>query len=251
MLGLKTLQGGVPGILLSVRLYALLLLLGLISLAWNLMSALLHPLMPEPRARVFGRAGIAHVYRWFWGLAQLVGVLKLDASELDGLRHETTGLIIAANHPSMLDALLIVAQLPQGVCVMKADLMRNIFLGAGARLARYIRNDSPRGMIRGAVANLREGAHLVLFPEGTRTVQRPVNPFRPGITLIAQLAQVPIQTVIIETDSPYLGKGWPIWRRPPMPVVFRMRLGQRFAPEADHAALLKRLERYFVEELRA
>ena len=173
----------------------------------------------------------------------------MDSTDLDALRDETTGLIIAANHPSMLDALLIVAKLPQGVCVMKAELMRNIFLGAGARLARYIRNDSPRGMIRGAVANLREGAHLVLFPEGTRTVRRPINPFRPGITLIAQLAQVPIQTVIIETDSPYLGKGWPIWRRPALPVVFRLRLGQRFAPQADHAALLQRLERYFIEEL--
>ena len=29
--------------------------------------------------------------------------------------------------------------------------MRNLFLGAGARLARYIRNDSPRSMMRCAV----------------------------------------------------------------------------------------------------
>ena len=247
MLGVTWLQRGVRGILL----YGLLLLLGLISLAWNLMAALLYPLLPAQRALVFGRAGIAHVYRAFWSLAQVIGVLKLDASELEGLRHEATGLIIAANHPSMLDALLIVSRLPNGVCVMKAELMRNIFLGAGARLARYIRNDSPRAMIRGAVAHLRAGAHLVLFPEGTRTVQRPVNAFRPGITLIAQLAQVPIQTVLIETDSPYLSKGWPIWRVPAMPVVYRLRLGQRFAPEPDHAALLKRLETFFVEELRA
>ena len=39
-----------------------------------------------------------------------------------------------------------------------------------------------------------------MFPEGTRTVGAPVNAFKPGITLIAQLAQVPIQTVIIESD---------------------------------------------------
>ena len=71
-----------------------------------------------------------------------------------------------------------------------------------------------------------------MFPEGTRTVTRPLNRFRPGITLIAKLAQAPIQTVFIETDSPYLGKGWPIWRAPPLPIVFRVRLGQRFAPRA-------------------
>ena len=115
----------------------------------------------------------------------------------------------------------------------------------------YIRNDPPRGMIRSCVANLQAGGQLVLFPEGTRTLQAPINPFRPGITLIAHMAQVPIQTVFIETPSPYLGKGWPIWRAPPFPVVFNARLGARFAPEADHIGLLKRLESYFANEIGA
>jgi hypothetical protein len=55
---------------------------------------------------------------------------------------------------------------------------------------------------------------------------------------------VPIQTVPIETDSPYAGKGWPLWCLPPLPVVFRVRLGERFAPEpgTDHEALRQRLE---------
>ena len=65
------------------------------------------------------------------------------------------GLILVANHPSMLDALILFARLPSGVCIMKADLMRNPFLGTGAQLARYIRNDSTRGMIRCAAACLR------------------------------------------------------------------------------------------------
>ena len=67
---------------------------------------------------------------------------------------------------------------------------------------------------------------------------------------MAHMAQVPIQTVIIESDTPYLGKGWPIWRTPQFPMVFRLRLGERFAPEADHMGLLKRLEHYFAEELK-
>jgi 1-acyl-sn-glycerol-3-phosphate acyltransferase len=124
-----------------------------------------------------------------------------------------------------------------------------VFLGAGARLARYICDDSPVGMVRGAVACLRESAQLVMFPEGTRTVERPINRFRPGIALIARRAQVPIQAVIIETDTPYLRKGWPIWRMPAFPIRIRVRLGERFAPEGDHPALLEKLERYFVREL--
>ncbi|MEX8493525.1 MAG: 1-acyl-sn-glycerol-3-phosphate acyltransferase, partial [Sphaerotilus sp.] len=71
----------------------------------------------------------------------------------------------------------------------------------------------------------------------------------PGITLMAQRAGVPIQTVLIETDSPYAGKGWPLWRLPPLPVVFRVRLGERFAPDTDHEALRQRLQAYFTKEL--
>ena len=241
------------GLVHTVVMYLLLLLLGLVSLAWNLLALLIRPLMPAARGRTLGRAAIACIYRTFWSITAVFGILRIEAQALEALRDEPGGLIIAANHPSMLDALLVVARLPRGVCIMKASLMRNVFLGAGARLARYICNDSARGMIRGAVANLRDGAQLVLFPEGTRTVRTPINRFRPGVTLIAHLAQVPIQTVIIETDSPYLGKGWPIWRTPPVPIVFRARLGRRFAPAPapDHHALLQQLEDYFAMELAA
>ena len=235
----------------TVVMYLLLLLLGTASLAWNLIAWLIYPLLPARRGTTLGRAAISLIYRVLWSISAAFGILRVEAKALDALRDEPGGLIIAANHPSMLDALLVVARLPRGVCIMKAALMSNVFLGPGARLARYMCNDSVRGTIRSAVANLREGAQLVLFPEGTRTVEAPLNPFRPGVTLIAHLAQVPIQTVIIETDSPYLGKGWPIWRTPPVPIVFRARLGQRFAPEADHHALLKRLEQYFARELAA
>ena len=232
-----------------VLFYVLLIHLAAMSLTWNMVALLLYPLLPRAHGAVVGRAAVSSVYRGFWTCAQWLGLMRIGSDALDVLERDA-GLIIAANHPSMLDALLIIARVPRGICIMRSSLMRNPFLGAGARLARYIRNEPPRGMIRGAVANLKAGGQLVLFPEGTRTIAAPVNSFRPGITLIAHMAQVPIQTVLIEADSTYLGKGWPIWRPPEFPVVIRVRLGERFEPEADHQGLLKRLEAYFAAELR-
>ena len=229
--------------------YVLLAHLGAMSLTWNLVCFVIYPFLTREQGVVVGRAAISSVYRGFWSCAQWLGLMRIDYTALDVLSRDA-GLIIAANHPSMLDALLVIARVPRGICIMRASLMRNPFLGAGARLARYIRNEPPRGMIRSCVANLKAGGQLVLFPEGTRTVQSPINPFRPGITLIAHMAGVPIQTVFIESESPYLTKGWPIWRTPQFPVVFSVRLGERFAPEGDHQSLLKRLEAYFTEELR-
>lgn len=235
-------------VLLAPPLYLLLLGLGLMSLAWNLVAMVLYPLLPAGRGRDVGRAAIAHGYRLFWTVACACGMMRIDARCLSALRDEQ-GLVIIANHPTMLDALLLVAHLPHSACIMKASLMRNVFLGAGARLARYIRNDSARTMVRLAVDDLRDGGQLVVFPEGTRTTGGRLNAFRPGVTLIARLAQAPIQTVFIDTDSPYLGKGWPIWRVPPLPIVFHLRLGERFAPMADSNALTARLEQYFQQHL--
>jgi 1-acyl-sn-glycerol-3-phosphate acyltransferase len=229
-----------------------LLLLGLMSLGWNLVALLLYPLLPRDTGRRIGRAMIARGYAWFWSVARLSGMLRLEGQALDALRDEP-GLIVAANHPSMLDALMLVARLPKSACIMKASLMRNPFLGPGARLARYIRNDSARGMVRLAVEDLRAGGQLVLFPEGTRTTQPPLNPLQPALTLIAKRAGAPIQTVLIDTDSPYLGKGWPLWKLPPLPIVFTVRLGKRFHPReapAEHGAWQREIEAWFRAHVR-
>lgn len=238
-----------PGVL-SRLLFALVIAqLGFVLLVWSLVSPILSLLLPRRTGTRIGRHVIALMFRSCWWSAERFGLMRIDASALDVLRDEPGGLIVAANHPTMLDAMLVAARLPRGVCVMKAELLRNVFLGAGARLARYIRNDAGRGMLRDAVASLKEGGQLLLFPEGTRTVRWPVNAFKPGITLIAHLARVPIQTVLIETESPYLTKGWPLLRAPPFPVVIRLRLGRRFAHDPDHRALLHALEAFFAAEL--
>lgn len=234
--------------LMTAVLWAHLLVLGVMSLAWNAVALVLHPVLPRDLGRRVGRAGIAHGYGLFWKLASATGMMRIEHAALDVLKDER-GLIVVSNHPSMLDALILVARLPRSACIMKADLAGNIFLGAGAGLARYIRNDSAEGLVRCAVDDLKAGGQLVIFPEGTRTVMHPVNRFRSGVALLAKRANVPIQTVFIDTDSPYLGKGWPLWRLPPLPIVFRVRLGRRFAPSRDVGARGAELERYIGENV--
>ncbi len=234
-----------------VVLQALLLGMGVVSVLWNLAAVLLHAVLPDDRARWLGRAAISGIYRGFWALCRATGMLKLDDTAVDPLRDEP-GLIIVSNHPCVLDALFIVSRLPRAACLMKASLMRNPLLGPGAKLARYIRNDTAVGTIRSCVRDLKSGGQLVLFPEGTRTTQHPINPFRPGVTAIAKLARAPIQVVFIDTDTAYLGKGWPIWRAPPFPVRFTLRLGPRIEHDesADADAQLARLERLIADGVR-
>jgi 1-acyl-sn-glycerol-3-phosphate acyltransferase len=123
-------------------------------------------------------------------------------------------------------------------------------VGGAARLARYIRDHSPRSMVKLAVEEIASGSQLLVFPEGTRTVRDPVNQFKPGFALIAQRAGVPVQTVFIETDCPFLGKGWRWWRGPRFPVCYQVRLGRHFMVNGAARAFSAMLDAYFEDELR-
>jgi 1-acyl-sn-glycerol-3-phosphate acyltransferase len=229
-------------------LRASLCLLAILCLAWSAVALPLHFLLPRKLGTAVGRCGITMGFRFYaWTLAA-TGAYRLDISALDALRGGPP-VILAPNHPSLIDAVLILTRHPNVVCVMKAELMRNVFLGSGARLARYVRNESARQMVKESVAHLREGAVLLLFPEGTRTTRAPINPLAASAALIAKRADVPVQTLLIETDSPFLSKGWPLFKRPDLPVTYRVRLGRRFAAARDTAALTAELDAYFRREL--
>jgi 1-acyl-sn-glycerol-3-phosphate acyltransferase len=100
-----------------------------------------------------------------------------------------------------------------------------------------------------AVRDFQSGSHLLLFPEGTRTTSNPVNTLKGSISVIANRAQVPVQTILIETDTKYLSKGWPLFRRPPMPIHYRVRLGRRFDPPQNMQQFMAELQHYFDHEL--
>ena len=215
---------------------------------WTVLSPVLYLVLPRSLSVRVGRHGISGVFRGFLALLRWSGVLKADLSALDQLRGEPS-LLIAPNHPSLLDAVFVISRIPEVGCIMKAAIWDNPVLGGGARLAGYIRNDSPLSMVRLASRDVATGSPLLVFPEGTRTSPRPLNPFRGGFALIAKRARAPIQTVFIETDNPFLGKGWPLLRKPEMPLVYRVRLGRRFSVEGDVQEFLRELEDYYRDEL--
>lgn len=232
----------------ALRLRLGLLFFAVVCMDWTVLAMPLYWLLPRAAGTWVGRWGITLVFREYLRGLKWIGACQFDLSALDALR-DAPGMVIAPNHPSLLDAVLVISRLPHVSCVMKAELMDNLLLGAGARLARYIRNDSLRSMVQLAVADVRKGNHLLLFPEGTRTTQLPVNRLQGTVGLIAKQAQVPVQTVFIETNSPFMGKGWPLLRRPAMPMVYRVRLGRRFDPPDNVEAFARTLEQYFHTEL--
>ncbi len=230
-------------------LYLGLLWLGVLSLCWTLAATLLYPILSKHCAIRIGRYAIMLTFRTYLASLSASRRCSFDLSELDTLRNETS-LIIAPNHPCLLDAVMIISRLPNVACVMKSELMNNIFLGAGARLARYISNEPIRQMTLEANEDFKTGSHLLLFPEGTRTTHQPINALKGSIALIAVKAHVPVQTVLIETNSPYLSKGWSLFRKPVMPVSYKIKLGKRFEPPENSHHFMTELEDYYLQALK-
>ena len=227
-----------------------IVLLALECFVWAVIALLLNVFLPASIGRRAGRHGAMWGFRIYLGVMEALGAWRLDLRALDALPRDGA-LIVAPNHPCLLDAVLVVSRLPDAVCVMKVALLGNFLLGPAARLARYVRNDSLLRLVARASDELREGGQLLLFPEGTRSTAQPLGPLTDAVGAVSRRAKVPVQTVIIEASSRFLGKGWSLAARPELPLVYTVRLGRRFDPPQDVRAFTAELERYFSRELSA
>lgn len=232
----------------TVRLCLGYVLLVVLCLGISALAIAMRALLPRMLSKRWGRKLAAASFRGYLRLLALMGACRFDLAALDALQSGPP-LIIAPNHPSLLDAIMILSRVPDATCIMKADIVNSVFFGVGARLVGYIRNMPLRTMVQLSVADLRQGSSLLLFPEGTRTQRFPVGRMQGTTGLISKYAGVPVQTVFIETDSPFLGKGWSLLWTPKMPITYRVRLGKRFEPAGDIADFTAELERYFEAEL--
>lgn len=214
----------------------------------SLVSAVLHPLLSARFGVPLGRWMTGVHFRGFLALLRASGLVRIDLAALDQLPGERS-IIIAPNHPCLLDAVFIISRLPQTACIMKAEIWDSFFLGGGARLSGYIRNDAPINLVRQSTDELHAGHQLLVFPEGTRTREPTINAFRGGFALMAKKSGAAVQAVFIETNSAFLCKGWPLLKKPDFPLFYRARLGMRFTAESDVKAFVSKLENYYRQEL--
>jgi 1-acyl-sn-glycerol-3-phosphate acyltransferase len=228
--------------------YAMLLVFSLFMALLLAVGSLVLPLIwlfiPADKRKRIVRRLISRVFDIFLRTLCWCNLMQLDLSSIDKLAKEER-LIIAVNHPSLLDALFIVSRLPNASCIMKYSLMANPLLGFGARMAGYIRNDSTQVLVRGACDDLAAGSQLVVFPEGTRTVELPINELRGAYATIARRSKVPVQLVMINSNSRFLGKRWPLLKRPDLPLRYQATVLERIDPNQSREAIVAQTNEHF------
>lgn len=226
---------------------------GVFGLLFTLAAFPLWLILPCRRGRCLGRTLLHLAFRVFVRYLRATGLVYADLDSLQPLRDRKDPVIIAPNHTSLWDAVFVISCLPQPICIMKESILCNPFLGGGARLAGYIPNGSSSRLIREASEALSDGGQLLLFPEGTRTRHeaRWTNPIKGGCALIARHADVPVLPVFIRSNTRFLEKGWPLWKRPEFPIRMSFELGEELDANADATAkdFSLRLEAIFKDNL--
>ena len=196
-----------------------------------------------------GRRLIAFGFTTYLWFLRIFCFVRLDCAALDTIRRQPS-LIVIANHPSLLDAVILLSKLPRAACVMKAILRSNPLFASMARLSGYISNEDPMKLIKKSCDELTSGGQLLIFPEGTRTITPPINPFGQMTALISTRSSSAIQTVFIDYSSLYLGKSGSLFQKPRLPLVIKVRLGQQFESSGSSSVLTERLESYYRESFK-
>jgi 1-acyl-sn-glycerol-3-phosphate acyltransferase len=116
-------------------------------------------------------------------------------------------VIFMSNHQSNFDILSLLAAMPRHFYwIAKKELFEIPLFGHSMRRGGYIPPDRGDGRkaLQGldeAAATIRQGRSVVLFPEGTRTTDGYLLPFKRGGFILARKADVPVVPVTINGSA--------------------------------------------------
>lgn len=223
-------------------------------------AAMLPFYLLAPRAawrRHLSRTLVRWLFAVFVGLMSLVGVISVEVRGRAALRRR--GQFIVANHPSLIDIVILMSLVQDPDCIVKAGLWRNPFTWGPVSVSGFIRNAGGATLVDEALASLRSGNNLIVFPEGTRTRPGTAIHFQRGAANIAVRGGLRVLPVVISVSAPHLTKGHPWYHVPQRRPHYTLSV----LPEIDTAAMVPvdrppasqvrqlagRLEEFFAAEI--
>lgn len=254
-------------------------LLGLLDMAWRtfatgfcfavfgvgelIMAVTVFPLLvllvrSKQRRTRLARRTVQLAFKGFALLMSTTGVMRHRVRGLEKLRQP--GTLIVANHPSLIDVVLLISLIPDADCVVKASLFKNPFTRYAVMAAGYIPSQrEPEQVIEACRASLAAGGCLVVFAEGTRTdPSRPLH-FQRGAANLAIRVGCDMVPVVIRVSEHNLGKQSRWWRVPARKVSVDFEVKDRlsvspwlqsgYEPAIAARELTASLTEYFTREI--
>ena len=136
--------------------------------------------------------------------------------EIAGLENVPPGrsCVFMSNHVSNLDPQVTLPALPgRSSVLLKRDLMNIPILGRAMRMAKFVpvergsRRDTAKASVEAAADALRSGLHILVYPEGTRSLDGRLSSFKKGPFFLAQQTKAPIVPIAVSGTQNMMRKG--------------------------------------------
>lgn len=215
------------------RLFATTLSFTVFGIGGLLMGVVIFPLLfvfvrRRERRKFIARKLVGRAFGGFWEMMHLLRIFdyRIEGDEfIDDCRNQ----LVVANHPTLIDVVILISLFPRANCVIKSAVTRNIFMRSVVRAADYISNSQPEELLVSCVAYLKTGGSLMLFPEGTRSKAGQGLDFKPGAATVAARTGVDILPVVIKCEPLVLSKEQPWYFVPETRPEFTIRVLPPFA----------------------
>jgi 1-acyl-sn-glycerol-3-phosphate acyltransferase len=157
------------------------------------------------RKQAVSRSIIRGGMRAFW---RTMLILRLFRCEVRGLEHLSgERILIVSNHPTLIDAVLLLGLVNDAVVVAKKALAENLVTGPAVAAAGYIVNAEGPAMVAEAARTFARGGRVLVFPESTRTPPGGAVQLQRGAANIAVRTGCRVVLVTIRVSNPLLYKG--------------------------------------------
>jgi 1-acyl-sn-glycerol-3-phosphate acyltransferase len=191
-------------------------------------------------------------YRFWRKVCQIVMIPAWQVRVFNRHLEPTTGSVLyISNHQSFLDPMLVSFALSRPLNYMARDSLFRVpgfkQLIQSVNAFPVKRNTADTGALKEAIRRLRVGGQLVVFAEGTRTIDGRIGPFLPGVAMLAQRAAD--WTVPVVIDGAF--EIWPRWQKFPSLGSIVVKLGtpipQSQAKATGSEGLLKNVRQTLIE----
>ncbi|MGF1688555.1 1-acyl-sn-glycerol-3-phosphate acyltransferase [Photobacterium japonica] len=202
--------------------------LGALCLTFVIFPLLTGTMKGRERRELRVQAIIQRAFAFFCRTMRFFGAIEYEFVGVELLQYDRRCLIVA-NHPSLIDYVLIGSCLPQCDCLVKAAIWHNPFMRGIVKAAGYIPNVDPERLLDACGERLEKGNVLLVFPEGTRTTPGEQPSLQRGAAQIAVRTQTDLRVVHITVSPDFLTKQAKWYQVPDRKPIFRVEVKEKIA----------------------
>lgn len=215
------------------RLIATLFGFVIFGVAGILVRVLLYPYTKNYQAndlatQLKARQLVSRIWLFFVKYLQFSGVISVSYQGFERLGRE--GQLVLANHPSLLDVVLIFSQQSKFNCVVKKDLLKNPTMISPILACGFLPNTESETLLEECHQVLQTQA-LLLFPEGTRTGWDNVVKLHRGAVSIGLRSAKVITPIKIKMHPLSLKKGDAWYKIPKSKIHYELIVGEDIDPQ--------------------